>query len=136
MNFQVQILLILMLLVGLIAWLVYGRGKSVRSKRSQLSAAAQALGSDHSTGSESTNKQSFEYGLKLYRLKRFDQSYPILLAHAQRGHPHATSLIVKMYFAGNGVDKDDEQYKYWLEKAAGLGDKAAKAKLKRIQRQT
>ncbi|MBL4820306.1 MAG: sel1 repeat family protein [Gammaproteobacteria bacterium] len=75
---------------------------------------------------------TYEYGLKLYRVNKFAEAFPTLLQHAKKGHPRAMALIAKMYFVGNGVDKDEAQYKYWLGKSAEAGDKSAKAKSKRL----
>lgn len=81
-------------------------------------------------GAASLDTTSFEYGLKLYRINKFEEAFPILLFHAARNHPRAISLVTKIYFAGIGTEKNDMLYKYWLEKSANAGDKAAKAKLK------
>lgn len=92
----------------------------------------QIVDADSNLHGDDHDAMPFEFGLKMYRVNKFEEAFPILIYHAAKHHPHAISLVAKMYFAGNGVDKDESQYKYWLEKAAESGDKAAKAKSKRL----
>jgi len=73
-------------------------------------------------------------GIKHFMKGRYEQAYQLLLPFAEGGTPRAQTLLAKMYFAGNGVEKSFDQYVYWLTRAALAGDRTAKAKLKRLDR--
>lgn len=128
-------MLLASLVFGVLAGLAIG---AIRWRREVVRLNQLIAEQDHSvdetsnSNDDSDESMAFEFGLKMYRVNRFEESFPILLYHAAKHHPHATSLVAKMYFAGNGVDKDEVQYKYWLQRAAESGDKAAKAKLKHL----
>lgn len=73
-------------------------------------------------------------GLRAFSKSEFVQAFALLLPCARAGDTHAQMLVARMYYAGHGVEKDEAQYRYWLEKAAQGGDKSARARLKRIQK--
>ena len=123
------------ILIGIIRW----RGAVIRLNE-LLADKDKIIGTQQSgkqfkteaEADEASNLPNFDYGLKLYRSNKFKEAFPILLFHAAKGHPQATSLVAKMYFAGNGIESNDALYRYWLEKAAAAGDKSAKAKSKKF----
>jgi TPR repeat protein len=51
---------------------------------------------------------------------------------AEQGNLRAQIIMSRLYYAGNGVEKDHDEYVYWLRKAADNGDKASKSHLKRL----
>lgn len=73
-------------------------------------------------------------GVKAFMASDFDNAREWLLPFAEEGNGRAQTILAKMYFAGNGVEKDQERYMYWLGRAADGGDKTAKAKLKRLKK--
>lgn len=77
-------------------------------------------------------ESSLNAGIRKFMKTEYEEAYKLLLAPAEAGHIKACTLIAKMYFAGNGVEKDHEKYVYWLEKSAKAGDRTAKAKLKKM----
>lgn len=103
-------------------------------KRSRDSQVSHLPEDNNEEAKVDSNDKSFDYGLKMYRVKRFDDAFPVLLHHAEKGHTQACSLVAKMYFAGNGTAKDEAKYQYWMLQAAKGGDKAAKAISKRLAR--
>ena len=128
-------MLLATLVFGVLAGLAIG---AIRWRREVVRLNQLIAEQDHSvdetssSNDDSDESMAFEFGLKMYRVNRFEEAFPILLYHGAMRHPHATSLVAKMYYAGNGVDKSETQYIYWLERAAESGDKAAKAKLKHL----
>ncbi len=79
------------------------------------------------------NAEMLTNGIKCFMKERYDKAYEILLPLAEAGNPQAQSILAKLYFAGNGVEKDHAKYVYWLTRAAEQGDRTAKAKLKRLK---
>jgi len=134
---EIKLMLLASLVFGVLAGLAIG---AIRWRREVVRLNQLVTEIDHSvdessnsnSNDDSDESMSFEFGLKMYRVNRFEEAFPILLYHGAMRHPHATSLVAKMYYAGNGVDKSETQYIYWLERAAESGDKAAKAKLKHL----
>ncbi len=94
--------------------------------------ALSGMAEDRNRGISKIESPPFAIGLKMYRSNKFEEAFPILLHHAEQGHGDSASLIAKMYFAGMGVEKSVEKYRFWLAKAAQEGDKSAKAKLKKL----
>jgi TPR repeat protein len=134
-EYQSTSALLVTLLLGVCLGLAIGAWRwrrAVLQLNGALAGKDRELASARAQADATGPAQPFEYGLKLYRINRFDQAFPVLLAHAEQGHPHATSLVAKMYFAGNGVPRDKDRYRYWLQRAAEAGDKAAKAIVKRF----
>lgn len=74
--------------------------------------------------------------LRAFARGEFARAAELLRPSAEQGDVRAQVLLSRLYYAGNGVPQDHEQYRYWLERAASLGDKAARAKLKRLQSNT
>lgn len=72
-------------------------------------------------------------GVRAFMRGDYTAAFPLLESAARNGHLKAQILLSKMYFAGNGVSQDKEQYAYWLARAAENGDKPSKAKLKRLR---
>ena len=72
-------------------------------------------------------------GLRAFSRGEFAEAFSQLLPCAEAGEVKAQLLVARLYYAGNGVQKDLEQYRYWLQRAADLGDKSARARLKRLQ---
>lgn len=58
----------------------------------------------------------------------------ILPGFAGQDHVKAQTILAKMYFSGNGVDRDMRRYEYWLQRAADNGHKPSKAKLKKLRK--
>ena len=75
-----------------------------------------------------------EEGLRFVSRGEFEAAFERLHPLAKQGELQAQLVIARLYFSGHGVEKDLDQYTYWLEQAAAQGDKAAKSKLKRLHR--
>lgn len=73
-------------------------------------------------------------GIHAFMSGDYVEAFDLLLPGAEAGSVRAQNLLSRMYFAGNGVEKDAERYRYWLQRAADNGDRTAKAKLKRLAR--
>lgn len=71
-------------------------------------------------------------GIRAFKNARYEEALPYLSAAALANHVESCLLLSRMYFAGHGVDKDHSRYVYWLARAADLGDRAARSKLKRL----
>lgn len=80
--------------------------------------------------SDTHDKRLIE-GIKAFKQGRYKQALPLLRECGHEGSLNAQRLLSRMYYAGNGVAADKEQYFYWLLRAAENGDVAAKAKIKR-----
>lgn len=78
-------------------------------------------------------EQQRDAGLRAFARGDFAGAAQWLLPCAQAGDTRAQALVARLYYAGNGVEKDLGQYAYWLEQAAAGGDKSARARLKRLQ---
>lgn len=72
-------------------------------------------------------------GLRAFARNEFAQAHALLLPCATAGDVKAQLLLSRLYYAGNGVEKNLDQYRYWLQQAADQGDKSARARLKRLQ---
>lgn len=83
--------------------------------------------------SASDNDTTLDAGLRAFARGHFAEAAPLLLACANAGDIKAQLLAARLFYAGNGVEKNMERYEYWLERAAAQGDKAARAKLKRLR---
>lgn len=73
-------------------------------------------------------------GIHAFMGFRFEEAVKLLLPLAEQGEVEAQKLMARLYFAGNGVEKDLKRYEYWLTRAAEQGDRQSKAKLKRIHK--
>ena len=85
----------------------------------------------HSTDDATSAKR--DAGLRAFSRGDFASAAALLEPCAEAGDVKAQLLLARMYYAGNGVPADHTRYIYWLEQAAARGDKAARAKLKRLQ---
>ncbi len=74
-------------------------------------------------------------GLRAFARGEFATAVQLLVPCAEAGDVKAQLLVARLYYAGNGVEKDVQRYCYWLERAAEQGDKSARAKLKRLRSQ-
>jgi len=70
-------------------------------------------------------------GIRAFKRRQYKTALPLLETCAADGSLEAQRLLSRMYFAGNGVAANKEQYFYWLLRAAENGDVAAKSKIKR-----
>ncbi len=78
--------------------------------------------------------EQLQRGIHAFMSFRFHEAVKLLLPLAEEGEVEAQKLIARLYFAGNGVERNLERYQYWLTKAAEQGDRQSKAKLKRISK--
>jgi TPR repeat protein len=67
---------------------------------------------------------------------RFEEAVALLLPLAQQGEVEAQKLVARLYFSGQGVEKNLDRYRYWLEQAAAQGDRQSRAKLKRLKKKS
>lgn len=72
-------------------------------------------------------------GLRAFARSEYANALQLLLPCAEAGEVKAQLLLSRMYYAGNGVEKNMERYAHWLQQAADAGDKSARARLKRLQ---
>ncbi|MAT92642.1 MAG: hypothetical protein CME59_08570 [Halioglobus sp.] len=72
-------------------------------------------------------------GVRLFMQEQYAEAFALLQEPAHQGNLKAQQLLAKMYYAGNGVARDEEQYLYWLKQAAANGDKPSRAKVKKIE---
>lgn len=80
-----------------------------------------------------TKAEQLQKGINAFMGSRFGEAVELLMPLAQQGEVEAQKLVARLYFAGQGVEKNREQYRYWLERAAAQGDRQSKAKLKRLR---
>ena len=73
-------------------------------------------------------------GVKAYMKGDHARALPILQHYADAGELKAQQLLARMYYSGHGVEKDQDRYLFWLERAADNGDRAARARLKKLKR--
>jgi TPR repeat protein len=78
------------------------------------------------------HNETLQRGIHAFMGFRFEDAVRLLLPLAEQGEVEAQKLMARLYFSGNGVEKDMERYQYWLNKAAEQGDRQSKAKLKRL----
>lgn len=71
-------------------------------------------------------------GIRAFQRGHYKIAYEKLSDLAEQGNLRAQIIMSRLYYAGNGVEKDPDQYIYWLRKAADNGDKSAKSHLKRL----
>jgi len=74
-------------------------------------------------------------GIRAFQKGLYDLALEKLKPYAEQGELRAQQIMARLYYAGNGVEKDFDKYIYWLQRAADGGDKAAKAQVKRLLRQ-
>jgi len=78
--------------------------------------------------------EKLQRGIHAFMGFRFDEAVKLLLPLAEQGEVEAQKLMARLYFSGNGVEKNIERYHYWLAQAAEQGDRQSKAKLKRLNK--
>lgn len=83
---------------------------------------------------EAAAAEDVRHGIKAFMKGDFERAARILPRYAEQGHLKAQILLAKMYFSGHGVARDEERYRYWLQRAADNGHKPSKAKLKKLAR--
>lgn len=80
--------------------------------------------------------ETLQRGIHAFMGFRFEEAVTLLLPLAEQGEVEAQKLMARLYFSGNGVEKDLERYHYWLGKAAEQGDRQSRAKLKRLAKKS
>jgi len=80
------------------------------------------------------NDEQLQKGINAFMGFRFSEAVSLLLPLAEQGEVEAQKLMARLYFSGNGVEKNLDQYRYWLTQAAEQGDRQSRAKLKRINK--
>lgn len=88
----------------------------------------------NTTPADAANGEARDAGLRAFSRGDFASAATLLEPCARAGDVKAQLLLARMYYAGNGVPVDHNLHIYWLEQAAACGDKAARAKLKRLQK--
>ena len=78
-------------------------------------------------------QQLLQEALRSFERRDFSRAAELLQPCAAAGMIRAQLLLSRLYYAGNGVEQDMNRYAYWLEQAALQGDRAARAKLKRLR---
>ena len=73
-------------------------------------------------------------GIRAFQKGLYAEAHAKLQPLAAQGELRAQIIMARLYYAGNGVEKDPEKYAYWVQKAADNGDKASKSQLKRLNR--
>jgi len=73
-------------------------------------------------------------GIRAFQKGLYAEAHGKLLTFAEEGDLRAQMIMARLYYAGNGVEKNHEKYVYWLQKAADSGDKASKSQLKRLKK--
>jgi TPR repeat protein len=73
-------------------------------------------------------------GVRAFQKGLYAEAHGKLLKFAEEGDLRAQMIMSRLYYAGNGVEKNHEKYVYWLQKAADSGDKASKSQLKRLKK--
>jgi TPR repeat protein len=73
-------------------------------------------------------------GIRAFQKGLYTEAHDKLLEPAEQGDLRAQMIMSRLYYAGNGVEKDHEKYVYWLQMAADSGDKASKSQLKRLKK--
>lgn len=71
-------------------------------------------------------------GIQAFQKGHYTEAYERLSVPAEQGELRAQIIMARLYYAGNGVEKDLKQYIYWLQRAADGGDKASKSQIKRL----
>lgn len=71
-------------------------------------------------------------GIRAFQKGQFAEAFALLSPLAEQGEPRAQLIMARLYYAGNGVEKDLDKHAYWLRKAAESGDKSAKSQIKRL----
>jgi TPR repeat protein len=71
-------------------------------------------------------------GIRAFQKSLYEEAHALLEPLAEQGVLRAQMIVARLYYAGNGVEKDFDKYVYWLQAAADGGDKAAKSQIKRI----
>lgn len=81
-----------------------------------------------------TREEQLQKGIHAFMGFRFEEAVALLLPLAEAGEVEAQKLVARLYFAGQGVEKNLDLYRFWLERAAAQGDRQSKAKLKRLRK--
>jgi TPR repeat protein len=73
-------------------------------------------------------------GVRAFQRGRFEEAFERLAPFAEAGELRAQQILARLYYAGNGVEKSHERYRYWLQRAADNGYKPARAQLKKLDK--
>lgn len=71
-------------------------------------------------------------GIRAFQKGLYEEAHTRLEPLAQQGVLRAQMIMARLYYAGNGVEKNFDRYVFWLQAAADGGDKAAKSQVKRL----
>lgn len=85
---------------------------------------SQALASAKSTDTVTVKlvgSDDYEKGLELYYGFKFEEAFGLFLVAAEKGHPEAQLKLESMYKYAQGVEKNEQQARYWAKKAAAQG---------------
>lgn len=74
-------------------------------------------------------------GIRAFNKGRYEEAHRVLEPLAHSGELRAQLIVARLYYAGNGVEQSDSQYRYWLEQCAANGDKSSRARLKKLRKQ-
>ena len=114
-------LLLLVTLIAIIALLIYRR-----QRRQQVPGRM--------SKADASPVSSLAVGVNAYMKGDHARALPILRHYADAGELKAQQLLARMYYSGHGVEKDQDRYLFWLERAADNGDRSARARLKKLRR--
>ncbi len=87
-------------------------------------------------GKRDENQHSMITALKayaVYKMGQYDEAYDLWLPLAEKGNTTAMVNIAAMYVQGQGREIDIDKARYWLEKAAVLGDERAIEELESLK---
>lgn len=73
-------------------------------------------------------------GVNAFQKGKYNEAFTLLLPFAEQGELRAQLILARLYYAGHGVQRDEDKYLYWLRRSADSGDKSAKSIIKRIDR--
>ncbi len=76
--------------------------------------------------------RSYELAVRLYQNRKWADAFELFRHLAESGNVLAQVAVGNMYLSGRGVDRDVSAASNWLERAAGLGNSAAKYALARV----
>ncbi|QFU74775.1 sel1 repeat family protein [Halioglobus maricola] len=74
-------------------------------------------------------------GIRAFNKRHYEEAFRLLEPLAEAGELRAQLILARLYYAGNGVEKSDSRYHYWLQKSADSGDKSSRARVKKLHRQ-
>ncbi len=75
---------------------------------------------------------SYSDGVIAYRSNDYTRAYKEWISLAEQGHPRAAYGIGLLHLLGHGIEKDTDQARYWLDRAAARGSAEAQYALGRL----